>query len=416
MINKKRGTKIIIGLVIVLMTSTTLSSAIKINNTDVTKSNNVLNNLGAEKEMTKTGWSGKARFEEGWSCFTSSESGDAAHCDYCLSFFGWSYIYYSFQLDEWDITDGISNVQVSLYYDADTSGFNEGPDIRVTNDDNKYGDAYTLIEQGIGSPQQYEWKSWTKDSSQNALINYVNINGQIYFCVLNAAGCHTKLDKIKLNWRIDNYIPTAEISVDISNPLRNQEVTVSGGDSSDSDGEIIEYKWKVDGVEKQDTNSNIRISFSNSGEHVISLKVKDDDGAWSKEVTKTVTVQGNQKPEMDEIIPPSKVYARTSYDFTFKATDPENDQIQFYIDWGDDSHTGWTSLSDQYTTTACHVYSSAGKTYTITARAKDASGAESSPISKDVTTYKKTSKDLLFLNNAFKKTPILYKILSLLNI
>jgi hypothetical protein len=65
--------------------------------------------------------------------------------------------------------------------------------------------------------------------------------------------------------------------------------------------------------------------------------------------------------------------AGTSYDYDFTATDPDGDDVQYYIDWGDDN-TEWTSFAASGTpVTASHTWDEQGD-YIITAKAKDING------------------------------------------
>ena len=67
----------------------------------------------------------------------------------------------------------------------------------------------------------------------------------------------------------------------------------------------------------------------------------------------------------------------TDYKYTFISTDPEEDQISYFIDWGDNSTTGWsrTLPSGEYYNSS-HIWSEKGS-YSIKAKAKDTYSAES---------------------------------------
>jgi len=62
------------------------------------------------------------------------------------------------------------------------------------------------------------------------------------------------------------------------------------------------------------------------------------------------------------------------YDYTFLTTDPNNDNIFMYVDWGDYTNSGWLGPYQSGTEIILeHSWSEKG-TYLITARAKDAKG------------------------------------------
>ncbi len=66
--------------------------------------------------------------------------------------------------------------------------------------------------------------------------------------------------------------------------------------------------------------------------------------------------------------------AGTASTYIFEATDPDNDTVNFFINWGDGNTTGWSSLAsvlNPYSTS--HVYGCPG-TYSISAKVKDEHG------------------------------------------
>jgi len=74
-----------------------------------------------------------------------------------------------------------------------------------------------------------------------------------------------------------------------------------------------------------------------------------------------------------------------SYTYTFTSTHPNAEQISYYIDWGDDSNTVWTSFQDpEIPISESHIYTSE-RTYTIKARIKDKLGILSSWETLEVT-------------------------------
>jgi hypothetical protein len=65
-----------------------------------------------------------------------------------------------------------------------------------------------------------------------------------------------------------------------------------------------------------------------------------------------------------------------TYNFTFKATDPDGDDLYYYIDWGDGTTSGWIGpYPSGEEITRSHTWSFKG-TYLVRAKAKDIYGAE----------------------------------------
>jgi outer membrane protein assembly factor BamB len=54
-------------------------------------------------------------------------------------------------------------------------------------------------------------------------------------------------------------------------------------------------------------------------------------------------VESNEPPETPTISGETNGWAGKSYWYTFKSIDPDRNPIRFYIDWGDETNTGWTS-------------------------------------------------------------------------
>ncbi len=91
----------------------------------------------------------------------------------------------------------------------------------------------------------------------------------------------------------------------------------------------------------------------------------------------------------------TKLKINTSYNFTFSATDPEDDGICYFIDWGD-GNTEWTEYSDEDVIVG-HTYFEKRTNYNVTSYAKDFYGNESGWGYLNV----KTPKSKIFNNNFY---------------
>ena len=66
-----------------------------------------------------------------------------------------------------------------------------------------------------------------------------------------------------------------------------------------------------------------------------------------------------------------------TYDFTTSTTDPDTDQVQYQLDWGDGTQSDWSSLVPSGTQVqVSYAWATAG-TYSVKARAKDEHGSTS---------------------------------------
>jgi hypothetical protein len=80
----------------------------------------------------------------------------------------------------------------------------------------------------------------------------------------------------------------------------------------------------------------------------------------------------NQPPTAPTITGPSRGKIKVEHNFTFYATDPEGDDVYYYVDWGDQTNTGWIGpYASGEEITQSHTWSINKKTFNISARAKD---------------------------------------------
>jgi len=66
--------------------------------------------------------------------------------------------------------------------------------------------------------------------------------------------------------------------------------------------------------------------------------------AYSNVVTKSLITE-NQPPNPPMIMGQIEIQVGVNYQFSFTSTDPEGDNISFYIEWGDGTSDGWTDYS-----------------------------------------------------------------------
>jgi hypothetical protein len=97
------------------------------------------------------------------------------------------------------------------------------------------------------------------------------------------------------------------------------------------------------------------------------------------------TSTSNYAPETPAIDGPSSGNAGTEYTYTFNSIDPEDDDIFYYIKWGDGHVEVWDGPYDSgQDVNIAHTYTKQG-IYTIEAKAKDNNGLESDWGTFDVT-------------------------------
>jgi hypothetical protein len=119
-----------------------------------------------------------------------------------------------------------------------------------------------------------------------------------------------------------------------------KEITFDASGSFDADGEIVQYYWNFgDGTSSFDpVTTHV---YTEKGIYLVSLSTFDNNGNVGIEKTWAFIDQINEKPNRPSISGPKQGMDRTWYDYTFSATDPERDDLYYYIDWGDGFIDEW---------------------------------------------------------------------------
>jgi hypothetical protein len=85
----------------------------------------------------------------------------------------------------------------------------------------------------------------------------------------------------------------------------------------------------------------------------------------------------NQSPTPPDISGKTRVNPGIMYDYSFVSYDDDNDQIFYFVEWGDGSNSGWSKGTQSGKAITIAKSWSAEGTYTIRAKAKDIKGYES---------------------------------------
>jgi hypothetical protein len=92
---------------------------------------------------------------------------------------------------------------------------------------------------------------------------------------------------------------------------------------------------------------------------------------------KTLLIIDNFPPEPPTIKGPTSGKKRIKYDYEFLSPDPEDDDLYYFVEWGDDTNSGWEGpYHSGQPMILNHTWNEKG-TFTIRAKAKDALGSES---------------------------------------
>jgi hypothetical protein len=128
------------------------------------------------------------------------------------------------------------------------------------------------------------------------------------------------------SWLIVKAYPDASID-SVSHTFANETKKVEFiGSGNDDDGNITKFTWysSIDGLIS--TLQNFNTTTLSPGEHYISLKVKDDDDLWSREVGTNLTVNGKPVGEIVGSVP------NTIFEFSGNSTiaGPDENTVAFW--------------------------------------------------------------------------------------
>lgn len=174
---------------------------------------------------------------------------------------------------------------------------------------------------------------------------------------------------------VGNQPPTAAFSYSPTNPT-TEDIIQFTDESTDPDGTITSWVW-IFGDGNTSSGQNPEHQYIESGIYTVSLTVTDDDGA-NDALQKTIIVSSiNHPPNPPIISGPTSGKAGITYTYNLSSTDQDDDNVFYYVDWGDNTNSGWIGpyVSGE-TITVNHSWSQQG-VYTIKAKAKDIYGAES---------------------------------------
>jgi hypothetical protein len=189
-------------------------------------------------------------------------------------------------------------------------------------------------------------------------------------------------------------------------------VNFNASESHDPDGYISFYEWDWDnnGVfDENYTSPSATYFWEDTGDFPVTLRVTDNYGLIGVK-TRYVRVRMGlfQAPVITGL---TRGKIGVTYDYNFVQCNPEADEICYFIDWGDNTTTGWT---DYYVAgekiTRNHTWYEKGG-YEIKAKVRDTYGRESGWGTLKVTMPK--SHDLWF-NSMLNRFPLLQKLIDIL--
>jgi len=136
------------------------------------------------------------------------------------------------------------------------------------------------------------------------------------------------------------------------------------------------WHWDFGDDETSDEQNPIHI-YTNPGNYTASLTVTDNEQNTSIDTTWTIIQESNNPPDKPTVDGQTNGKASEYYEYTFTAIDPEENNVYYYAEWGDDTNSGWIGSYDSgEQETLNHCWDGKG-TYLIRVKAKDVFDAES---------------------------------------
>lgn len=155
----------------------------------------------------------------------------------------------------------------------------------------------------------------------------------------------------------------------------NQTVELNGSKSSDLDGPILSWSWNF-GDGTQGIGKIVRHVYQRSGVFTVSLKVTDSQGCTGSDTSFAIITPSNYPPTQPRLNVTDASEGNISVSFTVVSSDPDQDDVYYHINWGDNTTTTTPMFPSGIIISVTHTWDTPG-TYTVHAVAIDEYNATS---------------------------------------
>lgn len=189
------------------------------------------------------------------------------------------------------------------------------------------------------------------------------------------------IDRADINWvdyneeNFSNWPPVARINTSTAG-----QTMFDGSGSFDHEGLIESYAWDFgDGATA--TGATTTHTYSSAGAYQVTLTVTDNTSNTDTEAAWVFINTENHAPKKPWLLGRRTGENDTAYQYTFWTTDPDGDDVQYYLNWGDDywfgGAAGWIGpFSSGEKVTLEKTWTEKGN-YTVRVKASDPYGAKS---------------------------------------
>jgi hypothetical protein len=176
-----------------------------------------------------------------------------------------------------------------------------------------------------------------------------------------------------------NWWPVTQINGS-SQGHTNQQMIFNGSKSFDHEGAITSYQWNLgDGTTL--IGATVTHTYTQKGIYLVTLTVTDNKGNTNNATRWLYIDTENHPPQTPTLTGQQNGKKGTTYSYTFSTTDPDNDDVYYYLNWGDTywagGAVGWIGpyKSDQQVTLEKTLANKGN--YIVRVKAKDRYGAKS---------------------------------------
>jgi len=167
-----------------------------------------------------------------------------------------------------------------------------------------------------------------------------------------------------------NYPPTADATAgEPYEGFTNETIRFDGSRSYDIDGSVVSWKWRFND-ETILTGEYAEHIFKEPGNYIITLIVIDNEGETDEYKTTVLITDENNPPEKPSISGPKIGFKNSLYDFSLLSIDPDDNPVQYIIDWGDGKSEITYYFQSGISIKKSHIWDLPGR-YTIRVKAYD---------------------------------------------